>query len=68
MSDADHVYNFITKKLLWKEEDIIVCGRSIGSGPACYIASKHSPGALSLVSPHTSIRGVVKDQFLGSLA
>jgi abhydrolase domain-containing protein 17 len=50
------------------ESDIVVCGRSIGSGPACHIASLNSPAALVLVSPHTSIRGVVKDQFLGGLA
>ena len=67
-SDAETVYRFVKTKLNWREEDIVVCGRSIGSGPACYIASNHSPGGLVLVSPHTSIRGVVKDQFFGSIA
>jgi len=67
ISDADVVYHFIKEKLKWREEDILICGRSIGSGPACYLASRYKPGVLILVSPHTSIRGVVKDQFLGSL-
>jgi len=53
--------------LFWKESDIIVCGRSIGSGPACYLASTYRPASLVLISPHTSIRGIVKDQFMGKL-
>ena len=46
----------------------MVCGRSIGSGPACFLASRFKPAALALVSPHTSIRGVVKDFFMGGIA
>jgi pimeloyl-ACP methyl ester carboxylesterase len=65
INDADIVYNFIKDTLRWKESDIIVCGRSIGAGPACYLASTYRPSSLVLVSPHTSIRGIVKDQFLG---
>jgi abhydrolase domain-containing protein 17 len=61
------VYRWLTSEAGWREADIIVCGRSIGSGPACVLASKHRPGSLVLISPHTSIRGVVKDQFLGSI-
>lgn len=33
--DAEIVYKFITNTLQWQEKDIIICGRSIGSGPAC---------------------------------
>jgi len=58
---------FLIKKCGWQEKDLIVCGRSIGSGPACHIAAKHKNAALVLISPHTSIRGVVKDTFLGSI-
>jgi esterase/lipase len=68
IADAEIVYKFLTKELFWKEHDIIVCGRSIGSGPACYLASTFAPSSLVLVSPHTSIRGIVKDKFLGGLA
>ena len=67
-ADADAVYRFLKDKLKWREADILVCGRSIGSGPACYLAASNAPGGLVLVSPHTSIRGVVKDQIFGSLA
>ena len=59
--DSDIVYKFLTETINWKESDIIVCGRSIGSGPACYLASTYKPACLVLVSPHTSIRGIVKD-------
>lgn len=61
IQDAEVVYTFLTKQLMWKEHDIIVCGRSIGSGPACYISSRFKPASLVLISPHTSIRGIVKD-------
>lgn len=67
IKDADIVFNFITKSLNWKAADIIVCGRSIGSGPGCYLSSTYRPSSLVLVSPHTSIRGIVKDQFFGKI-
>lgn len=41
--------------------DILVFGRSIGSGPATYLASKRKVGALVLMSAFTSIRSAVKD-------
>ena len=59
IKDAEFVYKYLTKDLNWKESDIIVCGRSIGSGPACYISSTNKPSSLVLISPHTSIRGIV---------
>lgn len=61
IEDAETVLIFIKNELKWKESDIIICGRSIGSGPACYLAANYKPAALVLISPHTSIRGVVKD-------
>lgn len=33
-----------------------MCGRSIGSGPATYLAANRSPGALILISPFKSIQ------------
>ena len=43
-----------------KSEDTIIASRSIGSGPACFLASKRKVGALILISPFTSLRDVVK--------
>ena len=35
IKDAETVYKFIRDELGWHESDIIVAGKSIGSGPAC---------------------------------
>jgi fermentation-respiration switch protein FrsA (DUF1100 family) len=44
-----------------KPADIIIFGRSIGSGPATYLASTKQVGALILMSAYTSIRNIVRD-------
>jgi hypothetical protein len=41
---------------------MIIFGRSMGSGPATYLASEHKPGGLILMSPYTSIKNVVKSK------
>lgn len=55
-SDARLVYHFALTKL--DAKDIIVLGRSLGSGPATYLASHYKLGGLILMSPYTSIRNV----------
>ena len=66
IEDAERVMEFIKKVLLWPSCNIIVVGRSIGSGPACHIASKTpNMGCLALISPFMSIQKVVED--LGTL-
>jgi fermentation-respiration switch protein FrsA (DUF1100 family) len=54
--DALTVFDYFVKELGINEKDIIVCGRSIGSGPAVYLAAHRNPGALMLISPFKSIR------------
>ena len=44
------------------EKDIIIFGRSMGSGPATHIASVRKPGALLLMSSFKSIRSIAEDQ------
>jgi len=44
----------ITKK------NIFVLGRSLGTGPAIYLASKRSPAATFLISPYTTFAAVGK--------
>lgn len=61
--DAARVVEFTQRVLKWKTKDLIIMGRSIGSGPACYLAASYQVGALVLISPYTSIRGVVKFMF-----
>mmetsp|Transcript_46796 Transcript_46796/g.61922 ORF Transcript_46796/g.61922 Transcript_46796/m.61922 type:complete len:107 (-) Transcript_46796:556-876(-) len=57
-NDADLVYTFVQSMSTLKQKDIILLGRSLGSGPATYIAANHEPGGLILMSPYTSIKSV----------
>ena len=52
------VYDFVKKTFKLEDKNIFVFGRSIGSGPAVYLASVRKPNALLLVSSFTSIRAV----------
>lgn len=69
--DCDVIYRFVLKEIKGLEEkDILLFGRSMGSGPASYLASNYRPGALILMSPYTSIRNVVRSKvgsFLSNL-
>ena len=58
LSDAELVYNFVLDVSKTPEEDIMVMGRSLGSGPATHLAAKYNPGNLLLMSPYTSIKSV----------
>ena len=42
-------------------QKIILFGRSLGSGPATYLASKFKPYGLILMSGYTSIKQAAKD-------
>ncbi|CAD8151491.1 unnamed protein product [Paramecium octaurelia] len=67
LKDAEYVYNYLTKRLGYNENRIIIFGRSIGSGPATYLASKYKPACLALMSPFTSLKAAVRD-YVGSWA
>ena len=65
--DADRVYDFIRHIVKLQENQIVVAGRSMGSGPATYLASKNKQcGGLVLISPFRSFRSVVNDLLLPS--
>ena len=58
----------MTKQLKYEERDIVLVGRSMGSGPACFLASNYKNlAAMILISPYTSLKAATKT-FLGSLA
>lgn len=50
---------FLVDDMNVKYPQIIAMGRSIGSGPACYLASKYPLGGLLLISPFSSIRTAI---------
>ena len=60
--DAELVYNFVLCMSNLREKDIILLGRSLGSGPASHIAAKFEPGGLILMSPYTSIKNVATNK------
>ena len=64
--DSQYVYNYIINKLGFKQEHIIVMGRSIGTGVALELMQKINPGALVLISPFASIKSLARE-FIGFL-
>jgi alpha-beta hydrolase superfamily lysophospholipase len=61
LTDAQMVYMRIQQE--YKERDIIVWGRSFGSGIAAYVASVHSPDMLVLETPYWSLPDVVRHSY-----
>ena len=61
--DASIIYEYTTNILGFKGKDILVAGRSIGSGPACFLASDKEVSSLILISPFKSLKAVVKSSF-----
>ena len=58
--DAEYVYKYCLHDMGIQEKDIIVFGRSMGSGPACFLAGNFKPAALGVMSGYTSIKRVAK--------
>lgn len=58
--DAEIVYNFLLESIGLDEKQIILFGRSLGSGPATHLASKHNPLMLLLFTPFKSIKQVAE--------
>ena len=56
VSRAMRTYEFLTKEYGYEDKDIIIFGRSVGSGPAVDLASKTNPCALILMSAYTSLK------------
>lgn len=66
---AERAYSFVHDTLQWPTDRILIYGHSIGSGPACHIASTKNVGGLILQSPYTSITGIIREYigFVGYL-
>jgi esterase/lipase len=59
--DSLALYDFAVNVLKFVSDEIVVIGRSLGSGPATYLASKRKVKSLVLFSPYKSIRSVARD-------
>jgi len=66
IKDAELVYHYVTSKMGFQEQNIIVMGRSIGTGIALELMKKVKPGALVLISPFLSVKSLAKE-FVGYL-
>lgn len=60
-SDISSAYNQLKK--LYKEENIIITGYSIGSGMATYLASKNNPKSLILQAPYYCLEDLATEKF-----
>mmetsp|Transcript_21155 Transcript_21155/g.15478 ORF Transcript_21155/g.15478 Transcript_21155/m.15478 type:complete len:296 (-) Transcript_21155:39-926(-) len=58
--DAEIIFDYLTKVIGVREQDIILFGRSMGSGPATFLASRKNACACLLMSPYTSIKDVAR--------
>lgn len=61
LDDAVYIYDYVNKVLGIEEKNIILFGRSMGSGPATHVASVRKPAALLLMSSYKSIRAIAQD-------
>ena len=62
IEDSKTLMNFLINNVGFEEKNIILIGRSIGSGIATFLASNYLKiGALILISAFTSIKGAVTD-------
>ena len=59
--DIETVYLYLTENMSIDPETIVLFGRSIGSGPTCYLAEKYPVAGVILHSPLASILRVVFD-------
>lgn len=66
LRNALAVYEFLTIDLKIDPNDIQLFGRSIGTGSAVWLASVRDIGAMTLMSPFTSIKAVAEHK-VGSI-
>jgi len=59
LDDAVYVYDYLNKVIGIDQKNLIIFGRSIGSGPATHLASVRNPACMLLMSAFKSIRAVV---------
>ena len=59
--DAQMCYDYVTKN--YKESEITIYGRSLGTGLATYLASINKPNRLILETPYYSLTDVAKLRF-----
>jgi fermentation-respiration switch protein FrsA (DUF1100 family) len=64
--DSLIVYDYLVDQLKIPKSNLLIFGRSIGSGPSVYLAGQREATCLILISPMMSIKTIFKD-YLGKL-
>ena len=62
LNDVPFVICYLMK-IGYSQQNIVVFGRSIGTGPATFIAAKYKIRGLILLSPFTSFKGIVQSLY-----
>lgn len=63
IKDARTLVKYATTRLGFEPSNIILSGRSMGSGPASLLASEGKFQGLVIISPFTSIRKITKEKY-----
>ena len=61
LSNSLIVYDWIKTKFKASDDQIFVCGRSLGTASAIYLSSRRKPKAVFLISAFTSLKNIGKD-------
>lgn len=61
-SDSEEIYDYFASREDVNKSNIVVMGRSIGTGVATYLAEKRNTSAVILVSPFDSLVSVVQEK------
>jgi pimeloyl-ACP methyl ester carboxylesterase len=61
--DSEIIMEYLTKSVGVRQEDIILFGRSMGTGPATHLSAEYNAYSLLLMSPYTSIKDVSRSLF-----
>lgn len=61
-SDSLEIYDYFANREDINKSNIILMGRSIGTGVATYLAEKRNTSAVILVSPYDTLGGIVKEK------
>lgn len=59
LDDADVVFNFVVDELQVPLQRLLIMGRSVGGGPAIFLASRYQCAGLVTVATFSSLRSVV---------
>ena len=61
LSDVTIMYNYLLQR--YPEQQIVVYGRSVGTGPAVALAASHQPKQLILETPYVSLQALAMSHY-----